>query len=73
MFHLSKILVLSIIVRETNATRGVPTAIFHGMTDNDCRKQDRLIDSLKTYTQEEVVCIEIGDGLRTSMWTSILH
>ena len=56
---------------KVQATKGVPTVVFHGMRDN-CDNNRKLIEVLNEGTGELVDCIEIGDGINTSVWTKFL-
>ena len=53
------------------AREGVPTVVFHGMHDN-CENNKVLVGILKEKTHAYVECIEIGDGVSTSMWKKFM-
>ena len=50
----------------------VPTVVFHGMHDN-CENNAQLVDLLADGTKAHVECIEIGNGVSTSMWTKFME
>ena len=57
----------------TASTRtGVPTIVFHGMHDN-CENNKVLVDLLAEGTNAHAECIEIGDGVKTSIWKKFME
>jgi hypothetical protein len=46
--------------------QGIPTAYFHGMHD-DCKNNEGMVEVLANDLEAPVVCIEVGDGIETSI------
>jgi hypothetical protein len=45
---------------------GIPTAYFHGMHD-DCNNNRNMVEVLSRDLEAPVHCIEVGDGIETSI------
>lgn len=55
-----------------SSRESVPTIVFHGMHDN-CENNKALVDILAKGTNAHVECIEIGDGVTTSIWKKFME
>ena len=51
----------------------LPVAIFHGL-HQDCKTESimNLVQKVAEGTKGHVECIEIGNGIETTLWTSML-